>query len=159
MVNTEYFVADPLETPLRIFIADDSKAIHYYLGLALDLIPGVELVGCAHDALAAVAGVHVLRPDALILDVRMDLGLGLDVLKALQFDERPLIFVLTWRVSPALRRCCRSLGAHGIFDKEDDLPELLEAIETRNPPPVRLRALSGHREQQQTTRPQARRRS
>ena len=60
MVNPEYFVPDPRETPLRIFIADDSKAIHYYLGLALEMIPGVDLVGCAYDALAAVAGVYVL---------------------------------------------------------------------------------------------------
>ena len=134
MVNPEYFVPDPRETPLRIYIADDSKAIHYYLGLALEMIPGVDLVGCAYDALAAVAGVYVLRPDVLILDVRMDMGGGLDVLKTLQFYERPLIFVLTRDTSPALRRCCRSLGAHGVFDKENDLPELLTAIEQQTAP-------------------------
>jgi DNA-binding NarL/FixJ family response regulator len=119
----------PAVTPLRVLIADDSRVVQRYLGLSLDLIPGAELAGRAFNTHDALAGVRELRPDVLLLDIEMPTGSGIDVLKQIPFDDaRPLIFVLTLHASPSLSRHCRALGADRFFDKENELPLLLDVI-------------------------------
>lgn len=115
--------------PLRVFVADDSRIVHRYLQLSLGLIPGTELVGRAFHAQDVVERVRALRPDVLILDVEMPLSNGLAVLEELARDEqRPLIYMLTLHASPALGQHCRKLGADRFFDKENELPALLEIL-------------------------------
>lgn len=126
--------------PFRVLIADDSRVVQRYLGLGLGLIPGAELAGRAFNTEDALCRVRKMRPDLLVLDIEMPSTSGLAVLKAIPFDEaRPLIFVLTLHASPVLARHCLALGADRFFGKDNDLPELLNAIaDYAAQPPSRL---------------------
>lgn len=137
--NFEPRTAVPAE-PLRVLVADDSLIIHRYLELSLAMIPGAVLAGRAFNGGDAITSVRDLRPDVLILDVEMPTTSGLDVLKAIPFDDaRPLIFVLTLHNSRVLARHCRALGADRFFDKENEFAELLEVIAKHAANPSRCR--------------------
>ena len=65
---------------MRVFIVDDSSVIVERLTLLLEDIPGVELVGHAADVPQAIQGLLETTPDALVLDLHLPGGTGLDVL-------------------------------------------------------------------------------
>ena len=44
-------------------------------------IPGVEVLGCAEDGLHAINSIRSLKPDAVVLDIQMPRGTGLDGLR------------------------------------------------------------------------------
>jgi DNA-binding NarL/FixJ family response regulator len=60
---------NPQET--RIVIADDHLPIRVGLVSLLELLPGVKVVGQATDGLGAVELVKSLKPDIVLLDLRM----------------------------------------------------------------------------------------
>src|SRR5882724_5062253 len=78
---------------MKIFIADDSGLVVERLVGLLDEVPGARLVGQAGDVVTAVNGIHSAKPDAVILDLHMPGGTGLDVLRAIRADY-PDLYVL-----------------------------------------------------------------
>ncbi|MCW3006638.1 MAG: response regulator transcription factor [Solirubrobacterales bacterium] len=63
---------------VRVFHCDDSHAFRVLVAELISDEPGIELVGEAAAAEAAIAGVSVCRPDVVLLDLRGgDLGLEL----------------------------------------------------------------------------------
>jgi CheY-like chemotaxis protein len=65
--------------PLRVLIADDQALVRVGFRLILDTEDGIEPVGEAGDGEAAVAAVRRLRPDVVLMDIRMP---GMDGLEA-----------------------------------------------------------------------------
>jgi DNA-binding NarL/FixJ family response regulator len=65
--------------PLRVLIADDQALVRVGFRLILDTEDGIEVAGEAGDGEAAVAAVRRLRPDVVLMDIRMP---GLDGLEA-----------------------------------------------------------------------------
>src|SRR5712675_1606051 len=80
---------------MRIFIAEDSTLIAERLAELLGDIRGLELVGQAANAPAAALAIKQLNPDAVILDLKMPGGSGLDILLALK-KERPDTIVIVF---------------------------------------------------------------
>src|ERR1700686_473975 len=72
---------------MKVFIADDSKVVVERLAGLLEEVPGALLVGQAGDVPEAVLGIQEMKPDALILDLHMPGGSGLDVLRAIRTDH------------------------------------------------------------------------
>ena len=68
---------------IRVVLADDHSVVRLGLASLLELAADIELVGQAEDGAAAVALVQQLRPDVLLLDVRMPRGDGLWVVERL----------------------------------------------------------------------------
>jgi DNA-binding NarL/FixJ family response regulator len=56
---------------VRVLIADDDDLMRAGLKAVLSSDPAIELVGEAGDGRAAIAQVHALRPDVVLMDVRM----------------------------------------------------------------------------------------
>jgi len=56
---------------IRVLLADDQAVIRYGLRLILEGEPDLEVAGEAADGEAAVAAVQRLRPDVVLMDVRM----------------------------------------------------------------------------------------
>ncbi len=88
-----------METPLRILLVDDSALMRRMLRELLAGDPGVSVVGEAGDGREAIARVAELRPDLLILDVRMPVMDGLETTRQIMAYMPTPILVLTASLS------------------------------------------------------------
>ncbi|MFN8053521.1 MAG: response regulator transcription factor [Acidimicrobiales bacterium] len=59
------------QSPIRIVIADDDALVRAGLRMVLDLQPDFEVVGEAGDGVEAIALAESLRPDVVLMDIRM----------------------------------------------------------------------------------------
>jgi DNA-binding NarL/FixJ family response regulator len=118
---------------MKVFIADDSKAVVERLAELLgEEVPGAELVGHAGDAPEAVRGIQEMKPDALILDLQMPGGSGLDVLRAIRTDYPHLhVLICTNYPYPRYREECLIAGADFFLDKSaefEKIPAILREL-------------------------------
>jgi len=121
---------------MKVFIADDSRVVVERLAGLLEEVPGARLVGQAGDVPAAVNGIQKMKPDALILDLHMPGGSGLDVLRAIR-TEQPDLFVLvcTNYPYPEYREKCLTAGANLFLDKSAEferIPSILRELVQRD---------------------------
>jgi DNA-binding NarL/FixJ family response regulator len=110
---------------MKVFIVDDSRIVVERLAALLEEVPGARLVGQAGDVRAAVNGIHKTKPDAVILDLHMPGGSGLDVLRAIRADH-PDVYVLicTNFPYPEYREECLAAGANLFLDKSADFEKI-----------------------------------
>lgn len=110
---------------MKVFIVDDSPAVVERLVDLLSEVVGTEFVGQAGGVSEAVRGIEKVKPDALILDLQMPGGSGLDVLRAIR-SEHPLLYVLicTNYPYPQYRDECMSAGANFFLDKSVDFEKI-----------------------------------
>jgi len=76
-------------TPLRILTVDDEVLALRRLKLLLQKIPQVEHVGEATGCADTLAKIATLKPDVVLLDIKMRDGSGFDVIDALQDHLQP----------------------------------------------------------------------
>jgi DNA-binding NarL/FixJ family response regulator len=115
---------------IRVLVADDQRLVRSGLGMILRADPGIEVVGEAADGLEAVAAAHELRPDVVLMDVRMPNLDGIEATKRIvgELEPSPRVLVLTTfdldeYVFGALRA-----GASGFLLKDAPEEQLLAAI-------------------------------
>jgi two-component system LytT family response regulator len=83
-------------TPLRILTVDDEVLALKRLKLLLQTIPQSEQVGEAASCAEALARIHELRPDVVLLDIKMRDGNGFEVVEAIaQRSNPPLVIFVT----------------------------------------------------------------
>jgi DNA-binding NarL/FixJ family response regulator len=116
---------------IRVLIADDQELVRIGFRLFLETQEGLEVVGEAADGEQAVAHARELRPDVILMDIRMPRMDGIEAIGRLQqeaLDPRPRVLVLTTfdldeYVFGALRA-----GAAGFLLKDAPREALVEAI-------------------------------
>jgi len=80
--------------PLRLLLADDEPLALRRIKLALEDIPDVQVVGAASDGVQAISQMRSLRPDVVLLDIKMPLANGFEVANAVEDSGGPeVIFV------------------------------------------------------------------
>lgn len=89
--------------PLRLLIADDEPLALRRMRLALKDIPGVEIVGAANDGLQAISAMRSLKPDVVLLDIKMPLADGFQVANAVDEAGAPEVIFVSAFESYALR--------------------------------------------------------
>lgn len=113
---------------IRLLIADDHEVVRRGL-VSLLADTEIEVVGEAHDAHQVLELVEELRPDVLLLDIRMGETDGLSALERLKQDRPELpILVLSMYDNPTYTARAVALGANGYLLKGCNREELLEAI-------------------------------
>jgi DNA-binding NarL/FixJ family response regulator len=113
--------------PLRLLIADDRARTRRAVRALLAAHPGFEVVGEAADGEEAVAGVERLRPDVVLLDVRMPRldGVGATVrIKA----RWPGIRVIAHSLAVERRGDMLAAGADAFVPKGAPTDELLGVL-------------------------------
>jgi DNA-binding NarL/FixJ family response regulator len=99
--------------PLRIVVADDNPVVRAGLAALLREHPGLDVVAQAADGAEAYEAARRLRPDAVLLDVRMP---GVDGLTALpHLAALAPVLMLTYDGRPAVARTALELGARGFL--------------------------------------------
>jgi DNA-binding NarL/FixJ family response regulator len=116
---------------IRLLIADDQELVRTGFRLFLQTQPDLEVVGEARDGLDAVRRAEALRPDVILMDIRMPRLDGVEATRRITggaADGAPRVLVLTTfdlddYVFGALRA-----GASGFLLKDAPRERLLEAI-------------------------------
>ena len=119
---------------IGVFVVDDSRIIRERLLALLAELPKVQVVGQAELAPEAIEAIRKLKPAAVILDISMPGGSGLQVLETIRreaIDAR--VIMLTNLAHEPYRSRCLQLGADYFFDKSTEFEKVIEV----------LRALSG----------------
>lgn len=88
---------------LRLFLADDEPLALRRMQVALRATPDVEIVGTASDGVAAIAAMRELRPDVVLLDIKMPLADGFEVADAIAHCGSPAVIFVTAFDSYALQ--------------------------------------------------------
>jgi DNA-binding NarL/FixJ family response regulator len=116
---------------VRVLIADDDTLIRTGLRLILESQRDLEVVGEAADGEVAVAQSRVLRPDVVLMDVRMPRMDGLAATAALTaLDRAPRVLILTtFELDEYVFQALRA-GASGFVLKRTPAEELIAAIRT-----------------------------
>lgn len=110
---------------MKVFIADDSNAVVERLADLLEDVPGVQLVGRAYTVPEAVRGVQKMNPDALILDLQMPGGSGIDVLRAVRTTYPCLqVLICTNYPNSKYREECFGAGANFFLDKSKEFEKI-----------------------------------
>jgi DNA-binding NarL/FixJ family response regulator len=114
---------------IRVLIVDDDPLVRVGLGLILGAGPDVEVVGEEGDGAAALAAVDRLRPDVVLMDIRMPVLDGLAATERLRTaPDGPAVIVLTtFDTDEHILRALR-LGANGFLLKDTPPAEILASI-------------------------------
>lgn len=118
--------------PLRVAIIDDHEIVRSGLKHILEGDPNFEVVGEASDGPSGVAMVHAVRPDIVIVDVRLPSMLGDDVCRLLRerVPETRILVLSAFGESELVYRCLVA-GAQGYVLKDTlhfDLKQSLRAV-------------------------------
>jgi DNA-binding NarL/FixJ family response regulator len=119
-------------TETRLFLVEDSPQIRERLLALFATVEGVRTVGYADGADAAIHDILAARPHAVVLDVSLAQGSGIDVLRALKAQAPEIdVYMLTNFATPQYRRLCARMGARGFFDKTTEFELVRNAIAAR----------------------------
>jgi DNA-binding NarL/FixJ family response regulator len=115
---------------IRVLIADDQGMVRTGFTIFLDSQPDIEVVGEAADGRQAVTRVAELRPDVVLMDVRMPVMDGLAATREIlsSGDLLPKVLILTtFDLDDYVYEALRA-GASGFLLKDASAQQLAEAV-------------------------------
>ena len=114
-----------IEKKVEVVIADDSTAVRERLVTMLSELKGVEVVGQAQSVEEAITSIRTLRPKAVILDIRMPGGSGINVLQNIKREPpAPVVIILINYPYLQYRKKCLEAGADFFFDKSTEFNKI-----------------------------------
>ncbi|WP_116205706.1 response regulator [Amycolatopsis circi] len=113
---------------IRVLVADDHGAIRAGLALILGNAEGIEVVGEASDGEVALRQARALRPDVVLMDVRMPGTDGITATRQLIAEGLAEVLVLTTFDLDEYVHAALRAGAAGFLLKSVEAPRLIEAV-------------------------------
>lgn len=118
------------DTGLRVVIADDHTVVRQGIRGVLEEVPGLEVVGEAGDGVEALALVHAVSPDVVVLDVNMPGKSGLEVTRELRAAGHPVrVLILSMHDVPEYVLQAVRSGADGYVLKDVAPADLRDAVQ------------------------------
>lgn len=113
---------------IRVLLVDDQPLVRAGLAMVLGGVGDIEVVGEAADGAEAVRSARELRPDVVLMDVRMPVMDGIEATRLITREQHARVMVLTTfdadeHVYGALRS-----GASGFLLKDAPTDHLVDAI-------------------------------
>jgi len=116
-------------SPLKVILADNHPAVRKNLRLLLESERDIEVIAETNDGLETIRAVQALQPDLLVLDIKMPLMSGLEVLQYLRNEKHPMgILILSNHTEQLYVAAALRLGADAFLTKSAGVEVLLEAI-------------------------------
>jgi DNA-binding NarL/FixJ family response regulator len=113
----------------QVLIIDDSLQIRERIAALLAASPQVRIAGQAANGRDALDAVKRLKPDTVILDIRLPDQSGIELLKTFKarYPEMAVI-MLTNLDHPRYRQRCRQLGADHFLSKVMEFEKIVDTI-------------------------------
>ena len=116
------------QAPLKVFIVDDSVLIRDRVAAMLEA-SAMSVVGRAATPQDAIDGILEASPDVVVLDVQLDGGSGLQVLRAVRQAAPDIAFVVfSSNSGPAYRKRYFGEGAEAFLDKSTEFDQLVQTV-------------------------------
>jgi DNA-binding NarL/FixJ family response regulator len=114
---------------LRVLLVDDQPLVRAGLRILLRRDDGFDVVGECSDGAAALQAIPTLRPDVVLMDVRMKGMDGVEATRRLRLSpESPPVLVLTTFDDDAVLSAALRAGAAGFQVKDAPAEELIRAV-------------------------------
>lgn len=115
-----------------VYLVEDSPLVRERLLEMLDAVPGARVVGMATRADQATREILDVRPDIVVLDIRLEQGSGFDVLRQIrELAPQTDVYMLSNFASDPYRHLATQLGARGFFDKCTEFARVREVVADR----------------------------
>lgn len=117
------------EAVTRILVADDHLVYRIGIRNLLELEAGFEVVGEATDGAQAIAHYRKLRPDVLLLDLRMPQKGGIEVVRTIrnEFPGARILIVTSYQTEEEVFQVLQA-GAQGYILKDTGREMLIRAV-------------------------------
>lgn len=103
---------------MNVFIVEDSEAMRESLRSMLTEFHDIKIVGYAADETGAIEHINALLPDVVILDLNLQSGTGVAVLKNIKKNHAEIkVMVLTNCNGELYADACKRANADYFFDK------------------------------------------
>ena len=116
---------------IKVLIADDQPLLRTGFRMILDAEPDIEVIGEAADGREAVEAARRLRPDLVLMDIRMPITDGVEATRQLAGPgvENPVrvLVLTTFDLDEYIVQALRN-GASGFLLKDAPASQLVEAI-------------------------------
>ena len=114
---------------LSVYVCDNYSALRDLIRFALEDNPGIQVVGEAEDAITCVRELPDVRPDVLILDLRMPGMTGLEAVPQIrEASPGTRIVVYSQYIDEETEAELREAGVEAWLRKDEDLSELRETV-------------------------------
>ncbi|MFG1697911.1 response regulator [Nonomuraea sp. NPDC049309] len=122
-----------MTAPIRVLVCDDQALIRTGFATIIDAQPDMEVVGECGDGRTAVEMARKLRPDLVVMDIRMPVLDGIEATRLLAGagveDPIKVLVVTTFNLDEYVYEALRA-GASGFLLKDAPPPQLLHGIRT-----------------------------
>jgi DNA-binding NarL/FixJ family response regulator len=116
---------------IRVMLVDDQTLVRQGVRSLLELADNIQIAGEAADGKQAVEQIPQLKPDVVLMDMRMPVMSGLEALQHLaKQNALPPTIILTTFDDDQLVLAGIKAGAKGYLLKDVSLDQLVSAIET-----------------------------
>ncbi|HEY2443563.1 MAG TPA: response regulator transcription factor [Streptosporangiaceae bacterium] len=115
-------------SPIRIIVADDHQVVRTGFAALLDTQPDFTVVGTACDGAEAVRTGRELRPNVVLMDVRMPIMDGIEATRRLADPGGPRILILTTFDLDEYVYEALCAGASGFLLKDVTAERLFDAV-------------------------------
>lgn len=118
------------DRPIRVLLADDQALVRTGLRMILETEPDIEIVGEVADGESAVRDGLRLRPDVVVMDIRMPGVDGVEATRRLvqRAGDGPRILIVTTFDSDTLLGDALRAGASGYLLKNAPAEQMVEAV-------------------------------